>query len=158
MHLSNDCQIVRSALVSGPPNRKKPYNKHLISLVFSVRTANCGSSFFSIDLCNARALHSWAISRWKKNRSVIYSYGPKTRLIRGIFSLSTLDVISTVVTHFLSPAIGNNSNWALCWQTSTHGWAASTFHSRCDGKNHTITVIRKDQYVFGGCTDIPWCK
>ena len=74
------------------------------------------------------------------------------------FSLSPLDVISTVVTPFLSPAIGNDSNWALCWQTSTHGWAASTFHSRCDGKKHTITVIRKDQYVFGGYTDIPWCK
>ena len=85
-------------------------------------------------------------------------YGPKTRQIRDIFSLSPLDVISTVVTHFLSPAIGNDSNWALCWQASTHGWAASTFHSRCDGKNHTITVIRKDQYVFGGYTDIPWCK
>ena len=26
------------------PNRKKPYNKHLISLVFSVRTVNYGSS------------------------------------------------------------------------------------------------------------------
>ena len=47
---ANDCQIVRPALVSGPPNRKKPYNKHLISLVFSVRTVNYGSSFFSIDL------------------------------------------------------------------------------------------------------------
>ena len=33
-HLSNDCQIARPALVSGPPNWKKPYNKHLISLVF----------------------------------------------------------------------------------------------------------------------------
>ena len=37
---SNDCQIARPALVSGPPNWKKPYNKHLISLVFSVRTVN----------------------------------------------------------------------------------------------------------------------
>ena len=98
----------------------------------------------------------------------IASYGPQTdqsngenrlsHIIRGIFSLSPIDVISTVVTQFLSPAIGNDSNWALCWQTSTHGWAASTFHSRCDGKNHTITVIRKDPYVFGGYTDIPWCK
>ena len=44
------CQIVRPPLVSGPPNRRKPYNKHLISLVFSVRTVNYGSSFFSIDL------------------------------------------------------------------------------------------------------------
>ena len=74
------------------------------------------------------------------------------------FSLSPLDIISTVVTQFLSPAIGNDSNWALCWQTSVQGWAASTFHSRCDGKKHTITVIRKEPYVFGGYTDIPWCK
>ena len=50
----SDCQIVRPALVSGPPNRKKPYNKHFISLVFSVRTVNYGSSFFSIDLWPAR--------------------------------------------------------------------------------------------------------
>ena len=63
------------------------------------------------------------------------------------FSLSPLDIISTVVTQFLSPAIGNDSNWALCWQTSAHGWAVSTFHSRCDGKKHTITVIRKEPYV-----------
>ena len=62
--LSNDCQIVRPALVSGPPNRKTPYNKHLISLVFSVLTVNYGSSLFSV-----RNLQ----------------YGPKTRLIRGIY-------------------------------------------------------------------------
>ncbi|CAH3188757.1 unnamed protein product, partial [Porites lobata] len=68
------------------------------------------------------------------------------------------DVISTVVKQFLSPAIGNNSNWALCWQASTHGWAASTFHSRCDWKNHTIAIIKKGSYVFGGYTDIPWGK
>ncbi|XP_073249635.1 uncharacterized protein [Porites lutea] len=65
--------------------------------------------------------------------------------------------ISSIAKQFgLEPAIGNDSKWALCWQASTHGWAASTFHSRCDGKNHTITIIKKDQYVFGGYTDIPW--
>ena len=30
----SDCQIVRPALVSGPPNRKKPYNKHLLASFF----------------------------------------------------------------------------------------------------------------------------
>ena len=56
-------QATCPALVSGPPNRKA-YKKHLIFLVFSVRTVNYGSSFFSIDLsvCNLQ-------------------YGPKTRLI-----------------------------------------------------------------------------
>ena len=67
--LSNDCQILRPALVSGPPNRKNPYNKHLISLVISVRTANYGSWFFS---------------RKKLGRNL--QYGPKTWLIRGIYS------------------------------------------------------------------------
>ena len=137
-----------SCTCSGPPNRKKPYNKHLISLDFSVRTVNYGSSFFS------RAGHKSMVKHSVRN----LQHEPKTRLIRGIFSLSPLDVISTVATQFLSPAIGNDSNWALCWQTSAHGWAASTFHSRCDGKKHTITVIRKEPYVFGGYTDIPWCK
>ena len=53
----DSCQMtVKSIarLVSGPPNRKTPYNKHLINLVFSVRTVNYGSSFFSIDLWPAR--------------------------------------------------------------------------------------------------------
>ncbi|CAH3191540.1 unnamed protein product, partial [Porites evermanni] len=43
-----------------------------------------------------------------------------------------------------------------CYSASTDGWAANTFHSRCDGKSHTITIIKKDLYVFGGYTDIPW--
>ena len=41
--LSNECQIVLPALVSGPRNREKPYNKHLISLVFSVRNLQYGA-------------------------------------------------------------------------------------------------------------------
>ena len=63
--LSNDCQIARPALVSGPLNWTKPYNKHLTSLVFSVRTVNYGSSFF-FHRFMARALRTWAINRWKK--------------------------------------------------------------------------------------------
>ncbi|KAL9962016.1 hypothetical protein ACROYT_G031070 [Oculina patagonica] len=57
---------------------------------------------------------------------------------------------------FLTPAVGSNPRWVLCWRASTHGWAASTFHSRCDGKRDTVTIIKKGQYVFGGYTDIPW--
>ncbi|XP_020623007.1 hemicentin-2-like [Orbicella faveolata] len=57
---------------------------------------------------------------------------------------------------FLTPAVGNNPRWVLCYRASTHGWAVSTFHSRCDGKRDTVTIIKKGQYVFGGYTDIPW--
>lgn len=44
---------------------------------------------------------------------------------------------------FLAPIAGLHSQWKLCYRASSHGWAASTFHSRCDGKVNTITVIRK---------------
>ena len=57
---------------------------------------------------------------------------------------------------FMEPVVGSNPNWKLCYRASSHGWAASTFHSNCDGKRHTITIIRKAQYVFGGYVDIPW--
>ena len=69
------CQIVCPALVSGPPNRKKPFNKHLISLVFSVRTVNYGSSF-------SRLGHK----SMEKSSVRNLQYGPKTRLIRGTYT------------------------------------------------------------------------
>ena len=64
------CQMIVKSRVSGLPNWKKPYNKHPISLVFSVHPVNYGSSFFSIDL-------------WPKREQ----YGPKTQQIRGIYLL-----------------------------------------------------------------------
>jgi len=57
---------------------------------------------------------------------------------------------------FLTPVVGSNPSWVLCYRSSTHGWASSTFHSRCDGKRNTVTIIKKGQYVFGGYTDITW--
>jgi len=60
------------------------------------------------------------------------------------------------LSQFLSPAVGLNPQWKLCYRASTHGWASSTFHSRCDGKRDTVTIIKKGEYLFGGYTDIPW--
>jgi len=59
------------------------------------------------------------------------------------------------LSRFLNHVPGSHI-WKLCYRASSHGWAASTFHSRCDGKPHTVTIIRKNLYVFGGYTDIPW--
>ena len=59
------------------------------------------------------------------------------------------------LSRYLDPVPGSNV-WKLCYRASSNGWAASTFHSRCDGKPHTVTIIRKNHYVFGGYTDIAW--
>ena len=68
------------------------------------------------------------------------------------------EFLSRHLSRFLEPVAGSHSNWKLCYRASSHGWAASTFHSRCDGKPHTVTIIRKSPYVFGGYTDIAWGK
>ena len=60
---------------------------------------------------------------------------------------------------FLEPVVGYNSRWLLCWRATLHGWdVRKQFHRRCDGKRDTVTIIKKDKYVFGGYTDIPWGK
>ena len=60
--------------------------------------------------------------------------------------------------NFLENAVGDNSHWLLCWRATLHGWNVNQFHSRCDGKNDTVTIIRKGKFIFGGYTDIPWGK
>ena len=60
---------------------------------------------------------------------------------------------------WLSPVARSvKSGWKRCWRASVDGWAASTFHSRCDGKGPTVTIIRVGRYMFGGYTSIPWGK
>ena len=60
---------------------------------------------------------------------------------------------------WLSPvARSMNSAWKLCWRASVDDWAASTFHSRCDGKEPTVTIIRVGRYIFGGYTSRSWGK
>ena len=60
---------------------------------------------------------------------------------------------------WLSPVARSvNSAWKRCWRASVDGWARSTFHSRCDGKGPTVTIIRVGKYIFGGYTSISWGK
>ena len=49
-----------------------------------------------------------------------------------------------------------NSYWSLCYRASSHGWGGSTFHSRCDNRGPTVTIIRAHGYIFGGYTDYSW--
>ena len=50
----------------------------------------------------------------------------------------------------------STSVWKRCWRASVDGWASSTFHSRCDGKGPTVTIIRVGRYIFGGYTSLSW--
>ncbi|CAH3168542.1 unnamed protein product [Porites lobata] len=54
-------------------------------------------------------------------------------------------------------AQSESSKWKRCWRASVDGWAVSTFHSRCDNKGPTVTIIRVGgTYIFGGYTKLSW--
>ncbi len=46
---------------------------------------------------------------------------------------------------------------SLLYRGTRDGFASSAFHSRCDGKANTITIIKNDNnHVFGGYTSAAW--
>ena len=56
-------------------------------------------------------------------------------------------------------AQSKSSRWKRCWRASVDGGAVSTFHSLCDNKGPTVTIIRVGgKYIFGGYTSLSWGK
>jgi len=55
-----------------------------------------------------------------------------------------------------SLTITNDSADKLLYRASRDGWAASNFHSCCDNKGPTVTVIKSGNYIFGGYADQSW--
>ena len=54
-------------------------------------------------------------------------------------------------------AQSESSKWKRCWRASVDGWNASTFHSGCDNKGPTVTIIRVGgKFIFGGYTNLSW--
>ena len=51
----------------------------------------------------------------------------------------------------------NKNVKSLLYRGSRDGFGSSAFHSRCDGKSNTVTIILNDQnHVFGGYTSVAW--
>ena len=46
--------------------------------------------------------------------------------------------------------------WRLLFRASRDGFAASAFHSTCDNKGPTITVVKSGGNIFGGFTENAW--
>jgi len=49
------------------------------------------------------------------------------------------------------------TKYQLLWRGSKDGYEASTFHSKCNGKGPTVTVIlSNNDRIFGGYTSVSW--
>ena len=56
----------------------------------------------------------------------------------------------------LTQWIGGNWTAKLCWRATRDGWAVSTFHSNCDDKAPTVTIVKVGDYIFGGYATATW--
>ena len=61
------------------------------------------------------------------------------------------------LTNWIKP-IKSGSDWKLCWRASRDGWLSSRFHSLCDEKGPTVTIVKVGKYIFGGYTSLSWSK
>ena len=48
------------------------------------------------------------------------------------------------------------SEWRLLFRASRDGFAALAFHSKCDNKGPTVTVVKSSGNIFGGFTGNAW--
>ncbi|XP_068752406.1 uncharacterized protein [Montipora capricornis] len=77
----------------------------------------------------------------------------QSRILRNYNSLYTYHLTS-----FLNPVLNDSirSRFRRCWHAPSQGWNSSTFHSLCDAKGPTVTIIRVNNSIFGGYTDKSW--
>ena len=59
------------------------------------------------------------------------------------------------LTNWIKPRRSEN-DWELCWRKSRHGWDNNKFHSLCDEKGPTITIVKVGHYIFGGYASLSW--
>ena len=49
-----------------------------------------------------------------------------------------------------------HSSFVLIYRASRDGWESINFHAYCDNKGPTVTVVKSENYIFGGFTEQSW--
>ena len=65
----------------------------------------------------------------------------------------TNDDHRSVLKVWLTPQEGK---WRLLFRASRDGFEAAAFHSKCDNKGPTVTIVKSGNNIFGGFTETSW--
>ena len=65
------------------------------------------------------------------------------------------DYLQTLA-NYLAPVQVPGKTWRRCYRGSEHSFSATSFHSNCDNKGPTVTLVRVNENVFGGYADKSW--
>jgi hypothetical protein len=79
---------------------------------------------------------------------------PEETLPTTLFAESKL--LSLDQKRILTKWLGNNATTSLLYSATRDGFGASSFHSKCDNKGPTVTLVSTPGCLFGGYTSIHW--
>ena len=57
---------------------------------------------------------------------------------------------------YLTSMTNSNPHALLLYKATRDGFTASSFHSKCDGRANTVTIIKTINYAFGAYTSAAW--
>ena len=107
-----------------------------------------------INPSNQETRNMGSVSSAKLHFSVLYPGLSASVILGGLDTSKYLDKLLS----YLDPVLvsSQRSRFVRCWHAKIDGSAASIFHSNCDGKGPTVTIIKYGSYIFGGYTDVSW--
>ena len=83
-----------------------------------------------------------------------------------IFFSYSSGFLSTIIGHnfkfqdqllrWLSEVEYGEKYWAPCYRGTKDGWSKESFHAKCDNAGPTVTLARRENYLFGGFSDHSW--
>jgi len=93
------------------------------------------------------------VTDFKRNISLV-----EPKILSTGFSILKEASDKSLLANWIIEAIGKpNFSSKLLWKETVDGFGASTFHSKCDKKGRTVTVVLSEfDHIFGGYTSKPW--
>ena len=61
-----------------------------------------------------------------------------------------------VLESWVANVLSQPRKFIMLFRATRNGWSSSNFHSCCDNKGPTVTIVKSGNYIFGGFSDMPW--
>lgn len=104
---------------------------------------------YNIEYNNCKYLNSDEITKYKAKLAKF-----KDRIDSNIMKYNGLKLIENGVKNKLGKKI---KKYNLLFRASENNYRAANFHTKCDGRNNTLTIVEtKNGRIFGGFTDASW--